>query len=129
VNRQNAERIITEYLKPIFGFTLKRCKSGQDAEDLAQEIVTRAFRALLVKEDIADEGKFIWTVAHNSTLCTGSSRGCPGTSQEGEGIRASVCILRRLVPAALYPRTLKKRQTERTYRGTEKISDDPDRKR
>ena len=68
MNRQDAERIITEYLKPIFGFSLRRCKTEQDAEDLAQEIVLRAFRALLTKNDVADAGKFIWAVAHN-TLC------------------------------------------------------------
>ena len=64
--RQEAEKIITEYLKPIFGFALKRCKSSQDAEDLSQEIVLRAFRALLIKDDIADANKFIWTIAHNT---------------------------------------------------------------
>lgn len=68
MNRQEVEKIITEYLKPIFGFALKRCKSIYDAEDLSQEIVIRAFRALLIKDGIADMGKFIWTVAHN-TLC------------------------------------------------------------
>ncbi|MBQ8382544.1 MAG: RNA polymerase sigma factor [Clostridia bacterium] len=66
MNRQDAEKIITEYLKPVFGFALKRCKSVHDAEDLSQEIVARAFRALLLREDIADPGKFIWTVAHNA---------------------------------------------------------------
>ena len=66
VNRNDAEKIITEYLKPIYGFALKRCKNGQDAEDLSQEIVLRSFRALLLKDDIADYGKFIWTVAHNA---------------------------------------------------------------
>lgn len=66
MNRQDVEKTITEYLKPIFGFALKRCKSIHDAEDLSQEIVIRAFRALLVKDDIADMGKFIWTVAHNT---------------------------------------------------------------
>ena len=66
VNRQDVEKIITEYLKPIFGFALKRCKSIHDAEDLSQEITIRAFRALLVKDDVADMGKFIWTVAHNT---------------------------------------------------------------
>lgn len=64
--RQDAERIIIEYMKPIFGFALKRCKSVQDAEDLSQDIVLRAFRALLVKDNIIDAGKFIWTVAHNA---------------------------------------------------------------
>ena len=66
MNRPDVEKTITEYLKPIFGFALKRCKSIHDAEDLAQEIALRAFRALLIKDDVADMGKFIWTVAHNS---------------------------------------------------------------
>ena len=66
VNRQDVEKTITEYLKPIFGFALKRCKSIHDAEDLSQEIAIKAFRALLVKDDIADMGKFIWAVAHNT---------------------------------------------------------------
>ena len=66
MDRQNAEKIITEYLNPIFGFALKRCKNAHDAEDLSQDIVLRAFRALLTKDDIGDIGKFIWTIAHNA---------------------------------------------------------------
>ena len=66
MNREDAERIITEYLNPIFGFALKRCKNVQDAEDLSQDIALKAFRALLIKDDIGDVGKFIWTVAHNA---------------------------------------------------------------
>ena len=66
MKRQDAEKIITEYLNPIFGFALKRCKTTQDAEDLSQEIVLRAFRALLIKNDIGDVRKFIWTIAHNT---------------------------------------------------------------
>ena len=66
MNRQDAEKIITEYLKPIFGFALKRCKNAHDAEDLSQDIVLKAFRALLLKDDIGDVSKFIWTIAHNA---------------------------------------------------------------
>lgn len=66
MSRRDVENTITEYLEPIFGFALKRCKSILDAEDLSQEILIRAFRALLVKDDVADMGKFIWTVAHNT---------------------------------------------------------------
>ena len=66
MNRQDVEKTLTEYLKPIFGFALKRCKSIHDAEDLSQEIAIKAFRALLIKDDVADMGKFIWTVAHNT---------------------------------------------------------------
>ena len=66
MKRQDAEKMITEYLKPIFGFALKRCKNENDAEDLSQDIVLKAFRALLVKDDIGDVSKFIWTIAHNA---------------------------------------------------------------
>ena len=66
MDRQDAEKIITEYLKPIFGFALKRCKNTHDAEDLSQDIVLKAFRALLIKDDIGDVRKFIWTIAHNA---------------------------------------------------------------
>ncbi len=66
MNRQTAENTVNEYLKPIYGFALKRCKSIEDAEDLSQEIVLKAFRALLTRDDINDVSKFIWTVAHNS---------------------------------------------------------------
>ena len=66
MNRENAEKIITEYLEAIFGFALKRCKNPQDAQDLSQDIVLRAFRALLIKDDIENVGKFIWTIAHNA---------------------------------------------------------------
>ena len=66
MNRIDAEKIIKEYLKPIFGFALKRCKNEHDAQDLSQDIVLKSFRALLVKDDIGDISKFIWTVAHNT---------------------------------------------------------------
>jgi len=54
LNRQNAEKIITEYLKPIYGFARKRCNNMQDAEDLSHDIVLKAFKAFLIKDDIAD---------------------------------------------------------------------------
>ncbi len=66
MNRQAAEKIIAEYVKPVFGFALKRCRTPEDAADLAQEIMVRAWRALTARDDIRDEGKFIWTVAHNA---------------------------------------------------------------
>jgi DNA-directed RNA polymerase specialized sigma24 family protein len=66
LNRQNAEKIITEYLKPIYGFARKRCNNMQDVEDLSHDIVLKAFKAFLIKDDIADPGKLIWTIAHNA---------------------------------------------------------------
>ena len=68
VRKEEAERILEGYLKPVLGFALKRCRSSEDAEDLSQEITLKAYRALLVRDDVEDAGKFIWTVAHNA-LC------------------------------------------------------------
>ena len=67
MNKQDAERITTEYLKPVYGFALKRCRSLQDAEDLSQDIVLRIFTALLKREDIVDVQKYVWTIALNIT--------------------------------------------------------------
>ena len=82
MNKQDAEKIITEYLKPIFGFALKRCKNVQDAEDLSQDIILKTFRALLIKDDIGDVRKFIWTIAHNtlSNYYRDSAKGVIGIS-------------------------------------------------
>jgi len=82
VKRETAETIASEYLKPVFGFALKRCKNLQDAEDLSQEIVLKAFRALLAKDDIGDPARFIWTIAHNalSNYYRDAARGTIGLS-------------------------------------------------
>ena len=66
MNKHTAVVTITGYLKPIYGFALKRCKSIEDAEDLSQEIMLKAFRALISKDNIGDVSKFIWTIAHNT---------------------------------------------------------------
>ena len=66
MQRKDAEELITKFITPIYGFALKRAKSLQDAEDLSQEIALRAFRALLMRDDIEEPEKFIWTIAHNA---------------------------------------------------------------
>lgn len=65
MDRTQAERLIAAHVKPVFGFALKRCASIQDAEDVAQEIILRAYQALLRRNDLADPVRYIWTVAHN----------------------------------------------------------------
>ena len=66
MNRTDAEKWTTEYLKPVFGFALKKCKSIEDAADLSQEIMAKVYVALIKRDDIEDVSKFIWTIAHNS---------------------------------------------------------------
>ena len=68
MKRSEAERILEPWVKPVLGFALKRCKTPEDAEDLSQEIILKVYRALLLRDDVEDAGKYIWTVAHNA-LC------------------------------------------------------------
>ena len=53
MKREQAEKITTEYLKPIYGFALKRCTNLQDAEDLTQEIALKDLPAALIYTAIA----------------------------------------------------------------------------
>ncbi len=66
MQRKDAEELITKFLKPIYGFALKRTGNLQNAEDLSQEIALRAFRALITRDDLENPEKFIWTIAHNA---------------------------------------------------------------
>ncbi len=65
MNRTDAEKWTNEYLKPVFGFALKKCRCIEDAEDLSQEIMAKVYVALVKHDDIEDVSKFIWTIAHN----------------------------------------------------------------
>ncbi|MBQ8294912.1 MAG: sigma-70 family RNA polymerase sigma factor [Clostridia bacterium] len=66
MEKTQVEKIITQHVRQIFGFALKRCKSVEDAEDLSQEIALKAFRALSLREDIKDVEPFLWTIARNT---------------------------------------------------------------
>ena len=71
MTRQDAEAIITQYTKPIFGFALKRCRCLQDAEDLSQEIL---YELLKSAGNLRDGGAFygfMWAVC--GIICTYSA--------------------------------------------------------
>lgn len=61
-----ANEYINDYLKPIFSFTLKRTKTIQEAEDLAQEIIIKVYKALNNMDSIYSIDSYIWRIAHNT---------------------------------------------------------------
>lgn len=65
MDRIIAEKVITEYLKKIYGFSLLKTANLQDAEDLTQDIVLKIFSALQ-KSEIENVSDFIWRVAKNT---------------------------------------------------------------
>lgn len=67
MNRIQAEQTVTEYLKKLYSFALKKTVNLQDAEDLTQEIAMKLYKALLVK-DIVNVNAYVWRVAQNTLV-------------------------------------------------------------
>lgn len=53
----DAEKTVQKMMEPVLRFALKRCRCAQDAEDLAQEILCRAYAALC-RGGVEDGEKF-----------------------------------------------------------------------
>ncbi|MCH5315520.1 MAG: sigma-70 family RNA polymerase sigma factor [Eubacterium sp.] len=68
MNKYQADKVITEHLKLIYGYAVKHCKNLQDAEDLSQEIAVKVYKFLLRNNDIDNIDNLIWRIAHNA-LC------------------------------------------------------------
>ncbi|MBQ7715433.1 MAG: sigma-70 family RNA polymerase sigma factor [Clostridia bacterium] len=68
MERHDVERVIAECLKPVFGYALKRCRNTSDAEDVTQEIMFKAYKTLLPRDDIEDAEKYIRSIAHNTVV-------------------------------------------------------------
>ena len=66
MSREQAEQIVLEFMKPLFGFAKSRCATAEDAEDITQEICVKLFSSLLKRQDITEPNKFAWTIAHNA---------------------------------------------------------------
>lgn len=67
MNLHQIEQIITEYLKKLYVFALRKTANLQDAEDLTQEIALKLYSSLPVS-DIDNVNAFIWRVAHNALV-------------------------------------------------------------
>ncbi len=63
MNKQEADRIITEYLLKIYGFAVKKSFSYEEAEDLSAEIVKNVYSSLLKSEEIYNVEGYIWRIS------------------------------------------------------------------
>ncbi len=64
---QSAEEILSNFIRPIYGFALAKTANIQDAEDLAQEIMLRLYKAF-TRSEIENPNAFIWRCAHNTLV-------------------------------------------------------------
>ncbi len=65
MNKTDADKIIGEYVKKLFGFAVQKTYSLSEAEELASEIVMEVYRTLLHRENIVNINGYIYKVAEN----------------------------------------------------------------
>lgn len=64
MKRKQAEQVLNENLKKIYGFTLTKTASLQDAEDLTREIALKIYSSLMSQE-VSNTNAFIWRIVNN----------------------------------------------------------------
>lgn len=65
MNKHDADKIISEYVKKLFGFAMSRLSKIDEAEELAAEITLQVYESLLKQDDIVNVEGYIYRVAKN----------------------------------------------------------------
>lgn len=65
MDKQKADRIITEYLSKIYGFALKRAYSYDEAEELCAEITAELYCSLLKSDEIYNVSGYVWRISEH----------------------------------------------------------------
>ena len=65
MEKEQADKIIAEYMKKIYGFTLSRTMDIDLAEEIASEITYEVYKALLKVENTYNVNSYIYRIAHN----------------------------------------------------------------
>ena len=65
MTREDAESVTVRMAKPVLAYLSARCTSVEDAEDLSQEILFRAYRTLLGRNDVGDPERYVWRCVRN----------------------------------------------------------------
>ena len=66
MEKQQADRIITEYLYKIHGFAIKKCYSTNEAEELSAEIIKEVYLSLLKTQEICNLEGYIWRICEHT---------------------------------------------------------------
>jgi len=64
MEKREVDRIIRDYVKPLYGFALNKTGRIAEAEELASRIVLEVYRSLLRKPDVHDLGRYVFKIAH-----------------------------------------------------------------
>jgi len=84
MQKEIADRIISEYLQKIYGFSVKKSYSFDEAEELCAEIVKEVYLSLLRTNEIENIEGYIWRIsAHTYAKFVSSKRKHEGISIDG----------------------------------------------
>jgi RNA polymerase sigma factor (sigma-70 family) len=64
MNKQQADRVIKDYIKPLYGFALNKTGKISEAEELAGRITLEVYQALLKKSEFLDLNSYIFKIAY-----------------------------------------------------------------
>ena len=62
MEKQKADKIITEYLKKIYGFAMKKAFSYEEAEEICSEITAELYSSLLKSDEIYNLDGYVWRI-------------------------------------------------------------------
>lgn len=65
MKKSDADRIIKEYIKPLYGFAINKTRNINEAEELASRIILQVYDVLLKKDSFIDLNSYIFKIAHN----------------------------------------------------------------
>jgi len=65
MNKQEADKVIVEYLPKIYGFAMKKAFTYAEAEELSSDIVSEVYLSLLSAKEILNMDGYIWRISEH----------------------------------------------------------------
>ena len=84
MKKQQADKLIVEYLPKIYGFAMKKTFSYQEAEDLSSDIVEEVYLSLLSEKEFFNLDGYVWRISeHVYSKFVSSKKKMEGISIDG----------------------------------------------
>ena len=84
MDKHKADQIITQYLKKIYGFAVKKAFSYDEAEELCSEITFEVYSSLIKSDEIYNLDGYIWRISeHTYAKYVSSKKRHEGISIDG----------------------------------------------
>ena len=94
MNKQQADKLIVEYLPKIYGFAMKKAFSFDEAKELSSDIVTEVYLSLLSANEILNLDGYVWRISeHVYSRFVSSKKKREGISLNGIDIPDTTPIL------------------------------------